>query len=84
MAGLEILSVREVANQFAERFGNTARFINSENELALLNNGQHGAELLGAPEVSAAQMIDWTTQWLRHGGELLDKPTHFEVVDGRY
>ena len=27
---------------------------------------------------------DWTADWLNRGGELLDKPTHFEVVDGRY
>ena len=76
--------MRDIANQFGARFGTSPRLVNSENELALLNNGRRGAELLGAPKFSAAQMIEWTADWLERGGELLGKPTHFEVVDGRY
>jgi hypothetical protein len=29
-------------------------------------------------------MIGWIADWVRRGGETLDKPTHFEVRDGRF
>jgi len=29
-------------------------------------------------------MIDWVARWLLSGGALWDKPTHFEVRDGRF
>jgi hypothetical protein len=41
-------------------------------------------QLLGAPRVALAQMIDWQADWIRRGGESLGKPTHFETRDGKY
>jgi hypothetical protein len=26
----------------------------------------------------------WVAQWVREGGSSLNKPTHFEVTDGRF
>ena len=29
-------------------------------------------------------MMNWIAQWLNDGGELLGKPTHFEIKDGKF
>jgi hypothetical protein len=29
-------------------------------------------------------VLRWTAYWIARGGRLLDKPTHFEVRDGKY
>jgi hypothetical protein len=29
-------------------------------------------------------MIDWTAAWISAGGSRLNKPTHFEVRDGKF
>ncbi|MEN6537062.1 MAG: epimerase, partial [Bryobacteraceae bacterium] len=34
--------------------------------------------------VSAEQLIDWTANWIKIGGPTLNKPTHFEVRDGKF
>jgi hypothetical protein len=34
--------------------------------------------------VSVAELLDWTAEWVRRGGALLDKPTRFEVRDGAF
>ena len=34
--------------------------------------------------VSVEQMIEWTAEWIRAGGGRWDKPTHFEVRDGKF
>ena len=39
---------------------------------------------MGPPSVSSDELIEMTADWIRQGGETLDKPTHFEVRDGRF
>lgn len=56
----------------------------SEGADAVLSNGQLGHQLFGYPRVSARQMIEWIADWVRKGGASLNKPTHFEVRDGRF
>jgi hypothetical protein len=40
--------------------------------------------MFGYPEVTALDLIDWTTDWIASGGGTLNKPTHFQVRDGRF
>jgi hypothetical protein len=49
-----------------------------------LNNAAKAASLFGYPEVSLLEAIDLTASWILAGGASLNKPTHFEVRDGRY
>ena len=39
---------------------------------------------VGTDSVSVDQMLDWIAHWVTIGGSMLDKPTHFEVRDGRF
>lgn len=84
IAGPEILSVRSVAQQFAAHFDKEAAIEGTEGPDALLNNGVAASELLGAPSVTATALIDGIAQWLRQGGEMLGKPTHFEERSGNF
>jgi nucleoside-diphosphate-sugar epimerase len=84
IAGPELLSVRRLAEQFAGLFGRPATFEGGEAADALLSNGQLGHRLFGYPRVGVAQLIDWTVDWLCRGGATLDKPTHFDVRDGKF
>ncbi|GIW91151.1 MAG: epimerase [Pirellulaceae bacterium] len=84
VAGLEILSVRQVAQEFGRLLGKPVVFSGQELPTALLNDGRQGAKLLGQPRVSAEQMIEWTARWIAAGRPLLNKPTHFHVVDGKF
>jgi uncharacterized protein YbjT (DUF2867 family) len=85
VAGAEILSVRDIALHLSRWLGKPARFTGQESPTALLNNGQRGRELLlGQPPVTAEQMLRWTADWVRRGGEDIGKPTHFQVRDGQF
>jgi len=84
ITGPEILSVREVALEFGKLFGVKPRFINTEAETALLNNSAEAFKLFGRPKVLVSRIIKWTAEWLNDGGELLGKPTHFEVRNGTF
>jgi len=84
IAGLEELRVRDLAEAFGRRFGRAPVFTGTEAPDALLSNGHETARLLGAPRVAVERMIDWIADWVMSGGPMLDKPTRFEVRDGRF
>ncbi len=84
ISGPDILSVREVALEFGKRFETEVRFTGVEATTALLNNPAKSIELFGKPRVSVELMMDWIADWLNNENRLLDKPTHFEVRDGKY
>ena len=84
VTGPEALSVREIADSFARAFGKTARFKGTERTRALLSNTDKMRSTFSAPEVSLETMIAWVADWIRHGGRLLGKPTHFEERSGTF
>ena len=84
LTGPESLSVRWIATEFAKRFGVEPRFHGEEASTALLSNSSRAIRMFGYPEVSPAEMIDWTAAWIGMGGATHGKPTHFETRDGRF
>lgn len=84
VTGPERISVREIAGWFGSVFGLEPRFEHSEGPVALLSDSSRCRALLGEPAVPLTQLRDWVAHWVRIGGASLNKPTHFEVTDGRY
>ena len=84
IAGGEELSVRSTCIELARLLGVEVTFTGREAADALLSNGTRGRMLLGTPRVDASRLVAWTADWVRRGGESLDKPTHFESRSGRF
>ena len=84
VTGPETLTVRWIAGRFGELFGIAPRLEGAEAPSALLNDARRCHGLFGPPEVSVEQAIEWTAEWIRAGGQSLNKPTHFEARDGRF
>ena len=84
LTGPETVSVRWAAHRFAARFGIEPILEGSESDTALLNNAAHCHKLFGYPSVAVEQMIEWTADWIGMGGSTHNKPTHFEVRDGKF
>lgn len=84
LTGPEALSVRSLAEALGKRMNKQVHFTGREAETALLNNSSLSHRLLGAPPISIETMLSWTANWISQGGRLLDKPTGFEVRDGKF
>jgi nucleoside-diphosphate-sugar epimerase len=84
ITGPETFSVRVVAEFFAARFGRACRFDGDPGKVALLSDATASQELMGPPEVSGAELMEMVAAWVEAGGTSLNKPTHFEVADGKF
>jgi nucleoside-diphosphate-sugar epimerase len=84
ITGTETLSVRETAEYFARRFSRACRFRGVEGSFALLSDSSASRALLGPPSVSSERLMEMVADWVVAGGPSLNKPTHFEVSDGKF
>lgn len=84
VTGPEVLSVRRTCERFGELFGVEPRFTGTEAETALISNAAAGIAAIGPPRVPTDRLIGWVADWVKRGGRLLDKPTHFEARDGKF
>ena len=84
VSGPETLSVRTLANAFAQRFGKPALLEGSEEPTCWLVNTGEAARLFGYPLVPVGRMIDWVAEWIAEGKPSWDKDTHFDVRSGEF
>jgi nucleoside-diphosphate-sugar epimerase len=84
VTGPETISVRELAARFGQVFSKAAVFKGEEAADALLSDTRRYQSLFGPPVVSLEKMIEWTAQWVLCSGPTLNKPTHFEIRDGKF
>lgn len=84
VTGPDRIAVREAAQWFGSAFGRPPRFVNSEGPVALLSDSGRCRARLGEPEVPLDVLQRWVAHWVETGGSSLNKPTHFEVTDGRF
>jgi nucleoside-diphosphate-sugar epimerase len=80
----EVFSVREIAMRLGELLGRNPVFSGCEAQSALLGNPSRLCEALGSPATPMETMLRWTAHWVREGGHSFNRPTHFEVRDGKY
>jgi dTDP-4-dehydrorhamnose reductase len=85
LTGPETLSVRELATEFGRQFGIEPIFRPElEGSTSLLNNAAKAATLFGRPTATPPEVIGWIADWIRQGGVMLNKPTHFQTRDGKF
>ncbi len=84
VTGPETISVEWLATQFGNLFGKVPLFEYEPQKTALLSNAAEAHRLFGYPRVTLNTMIDLVYRWLSEGGELIEKPTHFQERGGKF
>lgn len=85
VTGAETVSVRSLAQRFAVLLNRGAPvFSRVESSHALLNNAAQCHRLFGPPTVPLELMLTWVAHWVLMGGRDLNKPTKFQVRDGKF
>lgn len=84
VTGLERLSIRLLATQLGVLLERTPKLVGNEAPTAWLWDAQRSYDWFGPPTVSIEVMLKLVANWIRAGGETLNRPTHFEIRDGTY
>ena len=85
ITGPETLSVRELALEFGHHFCVEPTFVSStEGSSSLLSDTSKVRKFFGSPTAGPTEMIGWIADWIRDGGAMLNKPTHFQTRDGKF
>lgn len=84
ITGTEKASVKELAEAFGRHFGKRPCFKGEPSESAWLSSAALSESLFGLPETGLETMVNWIGGYMEKGGELLDKPTKFEVRSGKF
>jgi nucleoside-diphosphate-sugar epimerase len=84
VTGPERLSVRSSAEKFGQLMNRPVRFQGQEAETSLLSDASVALAKLGPLQMTADELLEHVAHWVMLGGRTLNKPTHFEVRDGRF
>jgi nucleoside-diphosphate-sugar epimerase len=84
LTGPETVSVRWLAHQCGRRLDREPVITGHEAPTALLSNSARCMRRFGYPEVTLAEMIDWTCRWVAAGAPSHGKPTRFEQRAGAF
>jgi nucleoside-diphosphate-sugar epimerase len=84
VTGSESLEVRELAERFARIFDKPVHFSGQPAHTAWLSNASLSHKSFGLPGTSLAKMIEWTAAWIAQGNPTFNKPTGFQIRDGKF
>lgn len=84
ISGPETISVRWAAETIANILNKKAVFTGEEADHAWLTNTAQSSRIFGYPQVPLELLINWVADWVANGREIHNKPTKFEVTDGKY
>ena len=84
VTGPEIVSVKAAAEELGKLLGKEPIFCGEEKDDSFISNAGKMFDTLGYPAVSASTLIKWQAEWIKDGGRVLGKPTHFDERGGKF
>ena len=84
VTGPETLSIRWLAHELGQRLGTAPKIVGTEAATALLSDTTRSNRLFGYPRVPLSAMLDWVADWVASGKGGFNKPTKYEVRDGKF
>jgi len=84
ITGEGILFINDVAEEMGVIMGKSVELVSTSHDHSYLNDASKSFRLFGKPSISSKELIRMQAEWIMHGGRGLNKPTHFEVADGKF
>jgi len=84
ITGEDLLSVSDAAEEMGAIMNKQVRIVSEGRDHSYLNDASKSLRYFGKPSVSSKKLIRMQAEWIMQGGRGLNKPTHFEVDDGKF
>ncbi len=84
VAGPDTISVRSLAERIANLLGKEPKFVSQEASSALLSDASRCIDLFGSPQTTLEQMVAIIVEWVKSGKKVLNKPTKYDIRNGKF
>jgi len=84
VTGPETIAIRDLASRIGKVLGKPPTFVSREAQTALLSNASRCFDTFGPPATRLEEMIEWIAHWVAAGKEVLNRPTKYDVRDGKF
>jgi nucleoside-diphosphate-sugar epimerase len=84
VTGPKTIPIRQLAKQIGKELGKEPKFVSQEAETALLSNASYCFSVFGFPKTSLEEMISMIVKWVASGKKVLNKPTKYDIRDGKF
>jgi nucleoside-diphosphate-sugar epimerase len=84
VTGPETVPIRRLAGLIGDKLKTKPRFVSQEASTALLSDASYCFSKFGYPQTSLEQMVSMIVDWVASGKAVLNKPTKYDVRDGKF
>jgi nucleoside-diphosphate-sugar epimerase len=84
VTGPDTIPIRSLAEQIGETLGKKPKFISQETPSALLSDASYCISKFGPPQTTLEQMVAIIAKWVTAGKKTLNKPTKYEIRNGKF
>jgi len=84
VTGPETIAIRSLAGKIGNLLGKEPKFVSRESFSALLSDASRCIGLFGSPQTTLDQMVSVIVEWVKAGKEVLNKPTKYDVRNGKF
>ena len=84
VTGPDIVPVRQLAEQIGKELNSKPKFVSEESRTALLSDASYCLSLFGNPQMLLEQMVSMIVKWVASGKTVLNKPTKYDIRNGKF
>jgi len=84
VTGPDTVLVRQLAEQIGQVLNNKPQFISREAKTTLLSNASFCSSMFGYPQTTLEEMVSLIAKWVKSGKKVLNKPTKYDIRNGKF
>ena len=84
VTGPDTVPIRQLAEQIGKELDKEPKFVSQEAQTALLSNASCCFSGFGYPKTTLENMITMIVKWVTSGKKVLNKPTKYDIRDGKF
>jgi nucleoside-diphosphate-sugar epimerase len=84
VTGPETIPIRSLAEEIGRTLGRKPKFVSREAPSALLSDASYAFSTFGPPQTTLEQMVSMIARWVAAGKKTLNKPTKYDIRDGKF
>jgi len=84
VTGPDTVLVRQLAEQIGQELSTKPKFTSREAKTALLSNASFCFSMFGYPQTTLEEMVSLIAKWVASGKTVLNKPTKYDIRNGKF